>query len=438
MTKTSHGQGRWWGRWATVALCTSSFAHAETTRVGLAPDLETLARAETMTATARGGIALLYNPAGVARWTVNAKLVEYYTLVDQETQDISKKAEKRASEGLPPDLGEAYALLGSGKALSFETGVGLLSLQVPVAATHGFAYGRATVQRVTDAESVERYEMETLLHGGAAAGLAFSIGPWSLGWSRYYLVRSRLLLNPSVVEAEDMAARIDAGTLAPEDIEHQRFARLELGNALGNNFGLLWQPIEDNPTGLGAAVLNAGGTRFVRRPLVEGERAQKADAAITKFADENGIAIENPEPLKEMINVGATVGYGGELGDLLIATLGVDHHDVGGATIPEANRTTAAAELGFHFPDKLAMLTAYKFKLASSKYTYHVGFLGAKGVVGVREAEESAYSFQYAFHAGMEGISPLKLTVQHYVRESMAGVNRRRGYGLDLSFTLIL
>jgi hypothetical protein len=225
--------------------------------------------------------------------------------------------------------------------------------------------------------------------------------------------------------------------LAADDVPFQDFTHFQAGIALGNNVGLLWQPWDDNPTGVGVAVLNAGGTHFRRRPLVAGERAATFDQHLQAFADKYALAIENPDSLKPITNVGATLGYGGATMDLFSTALSVDYHDAGGSTLHQ--HLAGAAEIEGWLPPAVAAAAAVKYKTADGKHTFRFGFLGAHATAGVAEGDSTSYSAGLIFHGGTEQISPLRLTIDHYVLEGFGGGagERRQGLALSLALTFV-
>jgi hypothetical protein len=413
--------------------------------VGLAPGFAALSRMEAVTATAYGPDALLYNPAGLARPVWNLTLVEHYEAIDQEAIDMSRRFQRDFESGEDPDLTDVYQVLDSGKEFSFELGNTVLALNVPYAGLGGFAYTRTSVQHETDEDGVDRYDLDTLANAGFALGGAFTFGKVTLGWSRYYLLRAKLETDPPVATVRELAERAEAGEeIEVEDVPHAEWTRLETGNAFGDNAGLLVRPWDDNPSGLGIAVLNVGGTRFQREPLIKRKDVEKADARLDEFATKNELTLENPEPLPQIVNVGLSVGYGGGTNDYVGALIDVDYQDLDvdgdGAKSGEAveHKLAGSSELALQLPPDVAKKFSVPVAIDKKKHVYWVGFQRVRAMSGAREGDASAYGFDLKLLIGVDQIAPLSVSFGHYVHESMAGGHRRQGWMADLALSMTL
>ena len=226
--------------------------------MGLAPSIQDLGHGEALTASARHTTALFYNPAGLARSGFQVRLFGAELVYDkqsaQQTEELAGKLSKVEEE---LTVEKIFALLDPNTNLSIQPTVRLFDLTTPFLGASNFA--RLQLESSVGSPS---YNINLRATMGQIAGFAINIGGLSLGVSTYEIQRFDFTAWPTKDQLINTIQDFKNGTFDNQVRRIQNFSQIKLGAASGQNWGLMYHPDPDSPTGLGLAVLNQGGTRF--------------------------------------------------------------------------------------------------------------------------------------------------------------------------------
>jgi hypothetical protein len=409
-------------------------------QVGLAPSPQSQGRAEAVTAAAYGTDALFYNPATLpysrlqiglvgVEGTVGideAKLVPYDSHQDFLLSDYLSELAKQ---------GEVFSNLTSR----------VIDFSAPYVGVSSFA---SLTMSARDRQSDHQYNVCTDV--GVIAGGAIKIHKTSIGYSQYQLVRAEVEFTPSLSQLESIVELTNQNNLSAETMPFAEFTTIKYGGAKGHNIGFMQYWWDDNPSGIGVALLNAGVTKFAPQAPVQHEEVDKFEEELALEAQTYGIEVQTPDSIPQMLNVGVTLGLGGETNDWFDARIGIDGHDVAGDVIE--HKLAASYDVGLTLPDRIALIastpllnTNWLARIGGGEpsgegHIIHMGLLNIRAFGGVRESSHYSRGAAIGFHFGYERlVSLLRLDIEGFESYPLGSSDYipRRGVRARLGLTLI-
>ena len=377
--------------------------------VGLAPSASGVGQAEALTSTAQGSDCLFYNPASLPLQRPHLSLfgVDANTdrdsvsrVEDYQTGDYAFISEEEFA------LEEFYHKLNSDKPINLSSTARLLDLVLPYFSLGTFGVLRASSGRISDS-----YYMNTSVDMGAIGGIGFSIWRFYFGFAKYALLRAGVRSTPSAEQFDVIDNAINDKSFSPSILPFRDFTSIEYGGLNGSNLGFMFQPLPDNLSSVGVAVLNVGSPKFSSKAPIKHKDFDKIEDELILEAQSHSIELERPEELPQMVNVGASLAYGNPE-EPVFARIAADFHDMNGSYID--NKLAIATEFGLVLTDQAALASAWPIYSRDS-LVYHMGLLGIKGFFSIRPKSYLTYGFGMSFHFGTQmKISILKLDINAF------------------------
>lgn len=416
--------------------------------IGLIQDVEGMTKAEAMTMSARGTSALFYNPACLIYNRFDFRLGGIEAIVDKRLLDTGNEQSERKKIGSTStqssgedDMKRAYDLLLSDQALNAVANARLIDFAIPYIGIQNFMSTELTAGHVPDAAE-PTVQADFMLRTGTIGGIAMKIGPWAIGYSKYFLIESNLEERLTLDQIDSIKSQIEVDPSAANSIDYSSFTRATYGNTDGENLGLLYQPFDDNPSGFGLTVLNAGGSSFRRELPRQYSKLKPYQSDLEQKVDELGIEMNLPEKVPQMVNAGLMLGHGGSRHDAFTINFALDYDDIGGSYLDENKKFAASTEFGLMLPDELAMLLRQEISFDSKKNAgtgFYWGLLGLKAIAGARANDRYAYGVSLLGHAGTRHLSFLKFTLQGMVEKPLdKALTQRVGAHVNIGLTFML
>jgi len=362
------------------------------TMVGIAPRFEDVQLLEGRTATVRGSSALLYNPAGLAKNYYDLNAVQAYQILDHEAVKQSHRqlsAQDSQNRSSPDPLGEITKQIQNGQEYLADAGVSAAEVAMPYFAAHVFSHARVGFQTTDAGTAEERQNSSGKARLGYIVGGALRLGKFSAGYSQYQLAQGGYEISLTNQELNSLQSDLASGRYNEDNFPYEQYADFTYGKGIGHNAGLMFNPIDNNISGIGVSVLNVGGTKFDKSNVGGGASFAKEEKKFQDSAAEKGITLQAPAEIPQVVNIGLGVGYGCLFMDITCANLNVDLQDVGGATID--NKVVISAEFGLRATQKSMEYSSVNWKTQSG-FQGNVGFQGLFLRTAVRPSETATVS----------------------------------------------
>ncbi len=355
--------------------------------VSISRNLESISRAEVMSAYTGSDDAIFYNPAGLAFQNISVELVSVDIEADDNSNDKAEELHEQESFNAKELV--SNRLLSDTITLA-RAGGEILSLTFPYFSVKSFINTKLNSMPLDDGAKVN-----FRLRFGATLGLGIKAGDFAFGWSSYYLKQASITSTPSDSQVDEIIQANENDQL--EDYDFSSFSAGEYGETTGHNFGLLYNFGEkNNPSSFGLSILNIGGAKFSDQSKLRGSFARLEDEARDEAA-QLGIELSTPQELKQMINAGLHFSSDQGEKDYFLASFSFDYQDIGGSTLD--NHFAFASELGFRLSDNAAIITSVPIGSHDGEKAY-IGLTGLKVVGGYRIGEYISSGVIIDLHAG--------------------------------------
>lgn len=409
--------------------------------VGLAPSTSALSQAEALTSTARGSDCLFYNPANLANERPHLGILGVEATADRDSVERVRDYQSQDSKLVSGEdfaLDEFYRKLNSDKPINLKSTARILDLVLPFFAISTIGVIKASSNRNTDS-----YHMNTYTDVGIIGGLGLSFMGFSLGVSRFSVLRAGLESNPSLSQFAVIDDAIKSDTFSDELLPFDEFTSFQYGSVAGTNIGALFQIFSENPSSIGIAVLNVGSANSSSKSSIKRKDFKDLETKLFTEAEKHGITVSVPEKIPQMLNVGANLAYGNS-DDPLFARIACDYQDIGGDFIE--HKLAIASELSLVLTDEAALASAWPF-YSSDRIVYHMGLLGLRSFVSVRPSSYLSYGLGMSFHFGTQmQLSLLKLDINAFELKALSNdnsidsgeINERDKIGVSAKLALTL
>ena len=303
-------------------------------------------------------------------------------------------------------LAKMFERLDSDDPIYARTTVRALDVVLPFIGVSSFIDGEAKSRNILGEDSIQRHEMSLQADAGLIVGLGWSFENFGFGVSYYRMGRSRIVTTPTTEQRDAVIAASLDGSLEESSAPFRDFTHFYYGGADGYNIGMQYRTEPDGYTGIGVAVLNAGGTQFKNNIQFDDPTVDKMEEQILEEVGKYNIALEVPEPIPEIVNVGASFGFTDKRSPLHFV-VNIEGSDIAGDFIKE--KFAASAKIGFTLPDPIALAASVPVVPLDDKHKHfaHVGLLGVYAFGGIRPDAYGTVGATLALHVGADRIASL-------------------------------
>jgi len=356
--------------------------------------------AESGVSSATESEALYYNPAGLSWFEVDIRLVGVEERGDADSLESIAKIAQSTDDPEKDLLKALYSKLDSEKPLYAVTTVRALDVIMPFIGVSSFADASLLNSNIENEDGSLNREVEFKTDVGGIIGAGVRFKSLAFGVSYYRFGRARVVSTPSDSQKDAIVTAIENNTFSETTAPFADFTRLEYGGAEGRNVGFQFRVHEDYATGFGISILNQGGTTFKADQGFTNDELKKYEEEMLNQVDEFGIPIDVPEPIPEIINVGASISLFPHDSPFRLL-VNVDGNDLEGDYIKE--KYAASVEIGFEMPDELALLASAPIPLyRDSDVHWHIGFAGLTAFAGIRPGAYMSTGARLKLHLGFE------------------------------------
>ena len=370
------------------------------------PDIRGRLTAETLTSKAPGHLPLWTNPALLGNVnTINLELASVGGEFNKEAEtDIEERIDANGGYEIT-DLIDYSIKRPEEARTTFQ--VGALNFLLPYLSVSAFSSAELFSQEKTDSQN---FKMGLTSRSGVIAGLAFSFGPLSLGYSYYLMKQGKYSLNPNDSAYTDLKNAADGDGVNADTINFSNFSNFSYGEGYGQNAGAFLSFSKKNDSGIGFSVLNIGDTKFKKdQNKLRGEFSKVGKAA-NEQADKLGLNINETDIIKEQANVGINLSSNRK--SYLFASLAADYHDVFDKSLK--NKLSASAELGFQIQKDLSLILSVPVKIDNT--IYWIGLKKLSVYAAAREKDYYSWGWEAVLHVGIDKLWSLFEVYAHDLR----------------------
>jgi hypothetical protein len=381
---------------------------------GLAPSPESRARAEALTVDPKGSDALFYNPAAIPGLRAHLSLLGIEMSADSQSSDVIAKIYRDKQTSSQVDLQAFYEKFDTDQPTFFETTARAIDFATPILSLSSFVAVRGSGDRIEDFESPFTQPYRDFRLGvdtGIIGGVGLRLWKLSFGAAYYLLGRTAIRGRPTDDQIAGIRDSIAADSFQADQQAISEYTELYYGGTTGQNFGIIYNWWEGNPSGIGVSILNASGSKFKSKIPLERQDFKKVEEKVLAQADAYDIELKVPDAIEQVVNVGVNLGY---TQDKALFSLGVavDYNDIGGNTID--NKLASAWHAGVNLPDEIALALS-SFIYDKGDHRIHLGLLGIRAFGGIRPGAYATEGATISFHSGLnKQFSLVKLEITGY------------------------
>lgn len=380
------------------------------TYISPAPSIRSIGYAEALTSSARNTDALFYNPAGLAYNRFQLRIVGAELSFDKKNATrVKNRFDELNKLDEQVTLSNLFDNTDPDNPIYIRPTARLLDFGLPY-----FSYSEFATMHLLSEKNDNIHNIDLATSLGSIYGFALQFGMISIGMSRYDLQKFELSSKPSSDQLSTIQSAIKNNTFDVKTSTLNEYTKFNYGITSGYNVGIMLRPFSDNPSSIGASIINKGKSTFTNNTPTKNKDFKNTEEKIRSEAEKHDITLDLPQDLQEIKNLGLTLGWYASEGNWTQGLLSYDYHDYDNKVLN--NHRSLAFELGLKFPNKVAVKNALPILSRKGKGFYlHTGISNLKVFGGQKENLYRSYGVSTQIHFGLSNsVSFLTIDLQGY------------------------